>query len=388
LLVRAHETATAFAAGALAATVLVWAPGVSAEPAAEPRYRADQIAQIETADIPIAADTAQRVHHDGAAFIKARFDGVHLGSGDTITVASPDGGESYDYGAADLEDGGLRALSIEGDTAVVTLHDTADGTDASARLAAYSRGLDDAELASRPSEREAGPESICGRDDSRNAVCYQETDPVAWNASRSVARLIIDDETFCTAWLADDANRLMTNNHCFSTDGEAQVTEVQFQFECVQCAGGDTRRPLKVVGEEVLVTDYELDFTLFTVADYAEIAHLPHLRIATRDPDIGEKVFIPEHPGGRPLRIAADSSTEPAGTGSQCQVLDNRAEGNGWNTDLSYFCDTAGGSSGSPVLSRTTGAVVGLHHLGGCPNGAARMDLVYPMIARYLDYDL
>ena len=46
-------------------------------------------------------------------------------------------------------------------------------------------------------------------------------------------------------------------------------------------------------------------------------------------------------------------------------------------TDVAYFCDTEGGSSGSPVLSRDTGKVVALHHFGGCPNSGVRIDLIY-----------
>jgi hypothetical protein len=40
------------------------------------------------------------------------------------------------------------------------------------------------------------------------------------------------------------------------------------------------------------------------------------------------------------------------------------------------------------VISRKTGAVVGLHHLGGCPNRAVRMDRIYPLIAMHLERDL
>jgi hypothetical protein len=285
-----------------------------------------------------------------------------------------------------VEGGGLRALSIEGDTAEILLHDADDGVAASARLAAYSRGLNDAELASRPSGTEAGPESICGRDDSLNAACYKETDPVAWNASRSVARLIVDDESYCTAWIADNANRLMTNNHCLNTDEEARATEIQFGYECLACEGGETRIPIKVAGDDALTTDDTLDYTLFTVTDPAMIDHLPYLVIDPRGAAQGERVFIPGHPDGKPLRIAAASSSEPWGTGSHCRVHDAAADGIGRNTDLEYLCDTEAGSSGSPVLSRTTGAVIGLHHLGGCPNGAVRMDLIYPRVAPYLEY--
>jgi hypothetical protein len=389
VLVRAQETAKAtvrgLAAAVVAAAVLAGTPGPSTEPDAEPPYRADQIAQLETADVPLEAGRSRTVAHAGAAFIKARFDHVALGPGDAVTVASPDGGESHRHGAADVADGELRALSIEGDTAEILLHDDpSDGVAASARLAAYARGLNEAELALRPSERD--PESICGRDDSRNAACYRETDPWAWYASRSVARIIVNDDSYCTAWLASP-NRLVTNNHCVASDREARATEVQFGYECAKCAGGEVRSPLKVGGDRVLATDYTLDYTLFTVAEPGSIAHLPYLAIDSRHAEKGEQVFLAGHPDSAPLRIASASGSEPRGTGSHCQVLDNEAAGRGRNTDLAYYCDSEGGSSGSPVVSRVNGRVVGLHHLGGCPNGAGRMDLIYPEIAPYLVYE-
>ena len=46
------------------------------------------------------------------------------------------------------------------------------------------------------------------------------------------------------------------------------------------------------------------------------------------------------------------------------------------NSDVSYYCDTQGGSSGSPVISRVTNKVIALHHFGGCPNSGVRADLL------------
>jgi V8-like Glu-specific endopeptidase len=365
---------------ALLTTALAWAPPAAA--AETPAYRADQISQRETADLDLAPGQAQTITHAEAAFIKIRFDEVALGPRDSLTVASADGGEFHEYGAADVTDGGLWSLSVEGDSAAVTLHDAADGTTASAHVAEYSRGLTGPELESRPSA--VPTESICGRDDTRNAVCYRDSDPVAYGASRSVARIIVEGESFCTAWIAGP-DRLLTNNHCFETSADARDTEVQFGYECVRCAGGRTRTPLKVSGARVLATDYKLDFTLFTVADPALIAHLPALPLSAEPVRLHEKIFIPEHPGGLPLRIASESTAEPGGYGSRCLVGDERRRGRGIGTDFAYLCDTEGGSSGSPVVSRDTGRVVGLHHFGGCPNQAVRMDLVYPRIAPYLN---
>ncbi|MCD0444005.1 serine protease [Glycomyces sp. A-F 0318] len=376
----------AAAAGAVAAAMLAWGPQAAAEApeADEPRYRADQIAQVEPAGVDLEAGGAHTVAHPGAAFIKARFDRVRLGERDAITVTGRS--ETWTYGAGDVDGAGLRALSVEGDTAEVALHDDpSDGTAATARLAAYSRGLNEDELASRPPAWEAGPESICGGDDSVHAACYRETDPAVYETSRAVARLIIDDESYCTGWIAGD-NRLLTNHHCFSTQDEVSTVEVQFGYQCLECVGGEIAAPVKVAGASVLTTDFTYDYTLFTVADWAAIAHLPRLPISAERVQAGDKVYLAGHPGGGPLRIAAASDSEPDWTGAQCQVHDPAADGHGRGTDLGYLCDSEGGSSGSPLVDRVTGEVVGLHHFGGCPNQAVRMDLVYPLIEPYLVY--
>lgn len=379
---RTLALAAATAVTAMTTAVVVWAPHTAAANEA-PQYRADQIGQREAADVALEAGRTQPIEHAEAAFIKVRLDRVALGERDTISVAGPGGIESHVYGSADVADGGLWALSVEGEVAEVTLHDAPDGTAAAARVAEYSRGLNKAELATRPSETPAGPESICGTDDSRNAACFRDSDPAAYRASHAVARLIINGESYCTGWIAGN-NRLLTNNHCFTSNAEARVTEVQFGYECPWCSGGRPLTPIKVNGAKVLRTGFELDFTLFTVADPAKIAHLPALRISERPVGLHDKIYIPEHPGGKPLRIASASTSEPDGLGSRCLVGDEKHRGRDWGTDFTYLCDTAGGSSGSPVISRETGKVVGIHHFGGCPNQAVRMDLIYQKIAPYL----
>ena len=78
-------------------------------------------------------------------------------------------------------------------------------------------------------------------------------------------------------------------------------------------------------------------------------------------------IYIPQHPGGRPKEIAMfDDSIG----GGQCRIKFTKARGcTGGAGDMSYTCDTEGGSSGSPVISHTTHKVIGLHHCGGGCNG-------------------
>ena len=71
-------------------------------------------------------------------------------------------------------------------------------------------------------------------------------------------------------------------------------------------------------------------------------------------------------------------------TREDCFVVKLPADGRAKDTDFSHLCDTMGGSSGSPVLSRRSLEVIGLHHLGidladkdwRHQNRAVRMELI------------
>jgi hypothetical protein len=204
---------------------------------------------------------------------------------------------------------------------------------------------------------------------------------VAYRNSKAVARLLINGDELCSAWRVGPQNRMFTNHHCFTSTLDARNTEVWFDYECAVCGGFPTLRPVKVRGDTVLATDATLDFTLFTLQDFASVRSFGFLSLDPRDPAAGEKLYIAEHPGGDPTVLAIDSDQD---RGGNCRVGDPAADGYGPGTDVSYRCDTAGGSSGSPVLSRVSHKVVALHHFGGCPNAGVRIDLIYRRVASLL----
>jgi lysyl endopeptidase len=174
---------------------------------------------------------------------------------------------------------------------------------------------------------------------------------------------------------------MLTNHHCFATTAQARDTEVWFNYECAVCGGFATLRPTKVPADKVLATGTTLDYTLFSVQNFGAIQDFGYLTIDDRDPPAGEELYIPQHPAGVPTVIAMNSDRDPGGN---CQVSDPTADGYAPGSDVSYYCDTAGGSSGSPVLSRRTNRVIALHHFGGCPNAGVRIDLIYRQIAPLL----
>jgi hypothetical protein len=238
-----------------------------------------------------------------------------------------------------------------------------------------------ARLPAAPAPPAGQPETVCGRNDSRDAVCYRSSHPAVYRRTRPVARLLIDGIELCTAFRVGPGNRMLTNHHCLGSSAQARRAEVWFNYQCASCGGWEVFRPTKVRGDGVLDTDRVLDFTLFTVDDFRAVEQFGHLALDPEPTRSGQELYIPQHPGGQPARVALGSDRDPSGN---CEVADPRAHGYGWFTDVSYYCDTQGGSSGSPVLTRDRHRVVALHHLGACPNSGARADLIHARIARLL----
>jgi lysyl endopeptidase len=331
--------------------------------------------------------------YPGASYVKLHFNRMAMSPGDYLTVADPGGTESYRYDAPSTADVDRWAMSVNGDTAVLEMHRAADPLDVTSSLDSVgvhvdrvARGFSRTEQARVPEKQLAAPgrtgreESVCGTDQTRDAVCYRSADPVAYTRSKAIARLLINGTELCTGWRVGPANRMLTNNHCFANSADAYDTEVWFNYQCAVCGSSDTFQPTKVWGARVLATNHVYDFTLFTVENFAAVKKFGYLTLDTARPVKGQELFVPQHPAGEPTRIAG-ARGDAAGN---CAVADNGYDGYAAGTDVSYYCDTAGGSSGSPVLSRRTGKVVALHHFGGCPNSGVRADLLAIKLARYL----
>ena len=73
--------------------------------------------------------------------------------------------------------------------------------------------------------------TLCGEMDLRNARCYMKTEPDIYDASRAVIHVLTDlddgSTNTCTGWLVGPNNYMMTNNHCISTQRDAENTDVR-----------------------------------------------------------------------------------------------------------------------------------------------------------------
>lgn len=346
------------------------------------------------------------LHYAEAEYVKPHFSNLLLLPGQYLKVSDPAGRESRYYGPeglplADpaslldlgktLSGGPLKgvdtwAMSVPGDTAVLEVVSKRLPTDKlglpteklgglGVTVDKVARGFSKKELAAKEKPR---TESVCKRDDKSDAVCFQSEYPKEFEHAKPVARLLINGVELCTAWRIGANNRMLTNQHCIASQRDVSNTEVWFNYQCEVCGGSKSVPVTKVYGDQFLATDDKLDFSLFTVDDFEAIQPFGYLEFDDRRPDAGEEIYIPQHPGGNAKQIAMTSDVD---RGANCKVDDPNFEGYGPGTDVSYFCDTEGGSSGSPVLSRRTHKVVALHHFGGCPNSGVRVDLIQKKLA-------
>jgi len=353
-------------------------------------------------------DGKSELHVPGASFVKIHFAEFRLPPWVTVEVSNPDRTERYVYQAGkrgrhtrnkrEGDDGKYRfsAMSITGDTAVVRVSGARQlgrslrkyRLDIDYYVAGYprednngSQSIQSLNLQSTGKVIKSKTETICGSNDFDDAPCYEFILQEKYDASRAVAKLLIDNgRNACTGWRVGSGNHLFTNEHCIANQAELEASEVWFDYELEFCGAETTKPPVKVTGAELLAVDHVLDFALFTVNDFQAILEFGNLGLEIDDPQMGELIYVPQHAYGLPRTISVDSDLNLSG---QCEIDNANRDGRGERTDLGYYCDTAAGSSGSPVLLTDTNKVIALHHYGGCLNAGVKMSLIWPEVAEF-----
>ncbi|WP_448549873.1 PKD domain-containing protein [Thalassotalea fusca] len=334
------------------------------------------------------------VSHAGAAFIKVHFEYFNLPDGAYVVVSDPLGNESYTYdGIAhdsatfsgnDGENGlnQFSAMSIFGDTAIVKLIMPPDANWQSKHGIKIDRINAGFTTAINPIDKTnvAAPESTCGVNERKDVACWVTSHPVEYERTRPVARLLMSGSGLCTGWRVGSENYMFTNNHCVETQSELSNTEVWFNYQNTTCGGSTKAGTVKVTGKDLFKTDYDLDYTLFSVNNFDTIESFGNFGIETRLPTLGELIYIAQHGSGNPKELAIESDQN---TNGHCQIDIATTNGRGTNTDTGYFCDTIGGSSGSPVIASSSNKVIALHHFGGCENQGVQMYKIWPQVSSY-----
>ncbi|WP_223668734.1 PKD domain-containing protein [Kangiella shandongensis] len=319
----------------------------------------------------------QEIRHLGASYIAVHFKRFNLPQGAKLVVRSPDGSRQKAYtgrGKPRFDNReGFWAQHIPGDTAIVEIlsqHPIGQGAVA---IDSYARGYDKFE-SGEPNLFE--PEALCGTDDSDWAQCYSSTESEAYNKGKAVARLLINGSSACTGWLVGSEGHLMTNNHCIGNASDAANTDYEFMAEgsCgTDCSGWfDCPGTVEADTADLIQTDSALDYSMVKLPTNVSSTY-GFLQMRASGAQVGERIYIPQHPGAQGKRIAIESTA--SGDNGVCQVMSlDEPACTGGDSDVGYMCDTQGGSSGSPVLSYNDNTVVALHHCANCPNRGVPID--------------
>ena len=315
-------------------------------------------------------------HFPRASYVKVHFGRFELAPGDEIVLADPAGRYRHVYRGRGWKDrgGDFWALSVLGDTLVVRLVSRNPAHQAfGAEIDRVAHGYP---LEETPPE----PEALCGAEDFRDVECYKDEYPTAYEKARAVVRLIKNGAAHCTGWIADCENHVVTNEHCVADQAELDDIEFQFDYKRPSCGSGTPTVGLQLQGGVLLEVNADLDYA-YILPDLA--GNDPQATYGflqwenVRKPDIDEQMYIPGHPSGDPKRLSIES-TDPHDESGLCEVYSlTEPPCAGGDADIGYYCDTEGGSSGSPVLSYVTHRVIALHHCARCPNRGVPITDVY-----------
>jgi subtilisin-like proprotein convertase family protein len=321
------------------------------------------------------------IQHPGATFISVHFERFELGRGDRLVVRSADGAQRYVYterGRAQM--GEFWATHIMGDAALVELFAPGRGAGGwGVSIDQYSAGF--ADLA----QSTEATESVCTGDDRRNAVCYETSEPVAYEKAKAVARLLIEGTLLCTGWLVGDEGHLMTNDHCINDPllpsypdkaAAAANTDYEFMGEAPTCSSPNNtqlgyRGPIWAGAATLVKATQSRDYALVHLAGNPQDTY-GSFKLEPRAPVVDERFYLPQHGGGR-AKMFGIESTDSHDESGYCEIafpVTAPCGLPGEPNNVGYYCDTEGGSSGSPVVSYATHQVIALHHCGSCDNTA------------------
>jgi V8-like Glu-specific endopeptidase len=220
---------------------------------------------------------------------------------------------------------------------------------------------------------------VCGKNNWKNAICYIQDDPETYRLASSVVKLlfVVKKEAYvCSGFKISDDDRFMTNWHCLGTQQVVETAEVLDHYDSTSCEKDNGRARRTLNGDSLIWTsgsdDY--DVTIFSVKDKKEAEYIPCLVLSDKNPNIGQRIDIIEHPEGKLKKISIKSDEDKGG---YC-IIDKYEGPYTFKNYWCYKCDMAQGASGSPVLDYESGGVVGLNSfiIDNCPNFGTKISKV------------
>lgn len=311
--------------------------------------------------------STQRIFEKNASYIAVHFEKFELKKGDYLIIRNPENTRNWRYSLDAQNRKKFWSVHIYGQEAIIEIYSRNTEGGYGYKIDKIAKGYQ-----FNPTARSYSPEALCGPDDSKEAKCYQSSEPFIYEKSRAVARLLINGTNACTGWLIGNDGHLMTNEHCVENATIANNVTVEFMAEGSNCdtdcrswfGCGDT---IEATSTTLVRVNSNLDYALLKLPNNVS-SHYGFLQLRQDGATQGERIYIPQHPQAWGKRIAVES-TNAHDTGGFARVHSlNEPRCGGTGNDVGYYADTQGGSSGSPVLGYDDNLVVALHHCGSCLN--------------------
>lgn len=322
---------------------------------------------------------SRTLHWPNASYISVHFEAFDLQPGDELILGDPAGRYHHRYTGKGLSQrgGDFWGLSILGETMELRL------ISYSAEHQAFGLVIDRWAHGYPLGDNGGETDALCGSEDFRDVECYKDSYPVEYDVARRAVRLIKNGSAHCTGWIASCENHIITNEHCVGSQSELDQIEFQFEYKRPACGSGTPTVDLQLQGGTLLEVNGGLDYAMIMpdLAGSDPQATYGFMQWDPRVANIDELMYIPGHPSGDPKRLSIES-TDSHDESGRCEVFSTSEPActGGPVPDVGYYCDTEGGSSGSPVVSGETHAVIALHHCANCPNRGVPIKDVYESI--------
>ena len=262
--------------------------------------------------------STQRIFEKDASYIAVHFEKFDLKQGDYLIIRNPENTRHWKYSLDTQSRKVFWSIHIYGQEAIIEIYSKNREGGYGYKIDKIAKGYQ-----SNPMKRSHASEVLCGPDDSREAKCYQNSEPFIYEKSRAVARLLINGTSACTGWLIGDDGHLMTNEHCVENTTTANNVTVEFMAEGSNCdtdcrswfgCGGI----IEATSTTLVRVNANLDYALLQLPNNVSNEY-GFLQLREEGATNGERIYIPQHPQAWGKRIAVES-TDTHDTGGFARV--------------------------------------------------------------------
>src|SRR5262249_10942189 len=161
----------------------------------------------------------------------------------------------------------------------------------------------------------------------------------------SVVRIALGERKYGSGFLIA-SDLVLTNHHVLPTIEAARGATIEVGCQDTIAGVSIAGTPYATRADELYASDEADDWAVVRIAAVPNA--IPISLAPCAAPQVNDRVFIIQHPGGGPKQVALGANT--------VTFVDERR--------VQYLTDTRPGSSGSPVFDRCW-RLVAIHHSGG-----------------------